>query len=160
MSAAEQIFARRGVATQPLYLRRRFQRRGGDNDRRQQRAAGDAATAASAVNGIAVETSPTSAASRHRPPTSVRLQNLQAQQSTANLAEIKSTGPLVELAAPQASVDAVESFASTVEMFKKPQVIYGFSAYDAATGECYLIELVANDQTVPDRLPNPTSNAT
>lgn len=123
-------------------------------------AADDASTAASVVNGIAVETFANISGIASSATDMVRLQNMQAQQSAANLAQIKRTGPLVELAAPQASADAVENVASTVEMFRKPQVIYGFSAYDAAMGECYLIELVANDLTVPDRLPNATANAT
>ncbi len=36
------------------------------------------------------------------------------------------------------------------------QVIYGFSVYNASTGEAYLVELVPADQDVPDQLPNPT----
>jgi hypothetical protein len=43
---------------------------------------------------------------------------------------------------------------------RKPQVVYGFSVYNSATGECYLIELVPSDLAIPDRLPNPTQNAT
>jgi hypothetical protein len=43
---------------------------------------------------------------------------------------------------------------------RKPQVVYGFSVYNSTTGECYLIELVPSDLASPDRLPNPTENAT
>jgi hypothetical protein len=43
---------------------------------------------------------------------------------------------------------------------RKPQVVYGFSVYNSTTGECYLIELVPNDLAIPDRLPDPTQNAT
>ncbi len=43
---------------------------------------------------------------------------------------------------------------------RKPQVVYGFSVYNSTTGECYLIELVPSDLSIPDRLPNPTQNAT
>jgi hypothetical protein len=122
-------------------------------------AADNASTAASMVNGIAVETFANISGIASSATDMVRLQNMQAQQSAANLAEIKRTGPLVELAA-QVSADAVKNLASTMEMTRKPQVIYGFSAYDATTGECYLIELVANDLTPPDRLPDATANAT
>ena len=44
--------------------------------------------------------------------------------------------------------------------WRKPQVVYGFSVYNSTTGECYLIELVPSDLATPDRLPNPTQNAT
>ena len=40
------------------------------------------------------------------------------------------------------------------------QVIYGFSAYNARTGEAYLVELVPADQDVFDQLPDPTENLT
>ena len=123
-------------------------------------AAGDASTAASAVNGIAVETFTNVSGIASSATDAVRLQNMQAQQSAANLAQIKRSGPLVELAAPQASADAVDNFAGALAIVKKPQAIYGFSAYDATTGECYLIQLVANDLAIPDRLPDATANAT
>ncbi len=74
----------------------------------------------------------------------------------------------VDFASSQTAL-ATESFAfqatdSVVEMAtshrRKPQVVYGFSVYNSTTGECYLIELVPSDLGVPDRLPNPTKNAT
>ena len=66
---------------------------------------------------------------------------------------------------------ATESFAGTFEATdtaaeratfqrRKPQVVYGFSVYNSTSGECYLIELVPSDLAIPDRLPNPTQNAT
>ena len=87
----------------------------------------------------------------------MRMQSLQGQQAAADLALVKQAGPVFEIAATQAPVDADAVFAAAR---RKPQVIYGFSAYEAKTGECYLVELVANDLDVPDRLPNPTENAT
>lgn len=38
--------------------------------------------------------------------------------------------------------------------------IYGFSVYNPATGEAYLVEVVNADQEVPDQIPYPTTNTT
>jgi hypothetical protein len=115
------------------------------------------ATDAAAINGIVVQGldgTSTPAASANEV---LRIQNLQTQQAAADLARIKQTGPQVEIATAQFSADTTEAL---VARSRKPQLIYGFSAYDAKSGECYLIELVANDLTVPDKLPDPTQNAT
>ena len=91
----------------------------------------------------------------------LRLQNLQTQQTAASLAQIKQTGPQVQIMQEQDSMPPVRpSLESSARQTRKPQVVYGFSVYNAATGECYLIELVSTDLTIPDRLPNPTQNAT
>ncbi|WP_434667423.1 hypothetical protein P5W99_38965 [Paraburkholderia sp. A3BS-1L] len=119
-------------------------------------AASGAAAAASAMNGIAVQTFAAANSIASSATDLLRLQNLQTQQAMASLAQIKKAGPQVELTAEQPTAVAVEDFAPS----RKPQVIYGFSAYDAATGECYLIELVATDLAIPDRLPHPSENAT
>lgn len=117
-----------------------------------------AGAAASAINGIVVE-SLASTRSVSSLDAVQRLDSLQAQQAAANLAEIKRNGPQVEIATERlaSGVTEIQSFASTI---RKPQVVYGFSAYDAASGECYLIELVPTDLTIPDRLPGPTKDAT
>jgi hypothetical protein len=40
------------------------------------------------------------------------------------------------------------------------QTIYGFSVYNPATGEAYIVEVVDADLAVPDQLPNATLNTT
>jgi hypothetical protein len=88
----------------------------------------------------------------------LRLDSLQTQQAAADLAQVKASGPQVEIASAQRFTGA--SVGSVTEAVNKPRTVYGFSAYDAETGECYLIELVQNDLAIPDRLPEPTKNAT
>ena len=116
-----------------------------------------AATNPAVINGIVVD----SFESTNSPASSagdlLRMQSLQMQQAAVDLALVKQTGPLVEIATTQIATDMGEDF--DVKR-RKPQVIYGFSAYAAKTGECYLIELVANDLDVPDKLPDPTEYAT
>jgi hypothetical protein len=115
------------------------------------------ATSATPINGILVQSfnlTSTPAASANE---ALRIDSLQAQQAAAHLALIKQTGPQVAIAAVPVSTDTAQTFSRVI---RKPQVIYGFSAYDAQSGECYLIELVATDLNVPDKLPNPTTNAT
>ena len=41
---------------------------------------------------------------------------------------------------------------------RRLQSIYGFSVYNPATGEAYLVEVVDADLTVPDQLPDPAGN--
>ena len=43
---------------------------------------------------------------------------------------------------------------------RRPQTIYGFSVYNPATGEAYIVEVVDADLEVPDQLPLATENAT
>src|ERR1035438_8391258 len=43
---------------------------------------------------------------------------------------------------------------------RQPQAIYGFSVYNPATGEAYIVEVVDADLAVPDQLPDATENAT
>ena len=40
---------------------------------------------------------------------------------------------------------------------RRLQPIYGFSVYNPATGEAYIVEVVNADLTVPDQLPMPTA---
>jgi hypothetical protein len=65
--------------------------------------------------------------------------------------------PYIYAGASEATSAVVERASSKR---RKPHVVYGFSVYNSETGECYLVELVASDLAIPDRLPNPTKNAT
>ncbi len=112
-------------------------------------------TAISAIDGLVLRnlTSPFGSSSSLQ--TDLRAGDLRAQTTAANLAQVKQSGPLVDIAFAAAATTAASSQAS------RPAVIYGFSVYNARTGECYLIELVPTDLAIPDRLlPEPTQNAT
>ena len=65
--------------------------------------------------------------------------------------------PYIYAGASEATSAVVERASSRR---RKPHVVYGFSVYNSETGESYLVELVASDLAIPDRLPNPTKNAT
>jgi hypothetical protein len=65
--------------------------------------------------------------------------------------------PYIYAGASEATSAVVERASS---QRRKPHVVYGFSVYNSETGECYLVELVASDLAIPDRLPNPTKNVT
>ena len=120
------------------------------------------ATAASEIDGIVVQnlTSPL-AASGTAPSLGAALQldSLQAQRTAANLAQVKQTGPQVEIMQLATSLRTT-TLANFSSAGRVPTQIYGFSVYNATTGECYLIELVPTDLNPPDQLPNPTRNAT
>jgi hypothetical protein len=122
------------------------------------------ASAASEVNGVVLQSvtsvlaSNTTASSLDE---SLRLGSLQTQQAAANLAQIKQIGP--QIAIMQGTGNAAASQTSLINSqseARKPQVVYGFSVYNSASGECYLIELVPTDLSIPDQLPDPTQNAT
>ena len=38
--------------------------------------------------------------------------------------------------------------------------IYGYSVFNRSSGEAYLVEVVMNDLSIPDQLPDPTTNVT
>jgi hypothetical protein len=89
------------------------------------------------------------------------LQLKQSQEALANLAEIKVNGPQVLFAAQGSTgITTVSTQMNALDVRRKPLLIYGFSVYNSVTGECYLVELVPTDLTVPDQLPNATKNAT
>ncbi|HZQ43465.1 MAG TPA: hypothetical protein VFA99_09440 [Acidobacteriaceae bacterium] len=92
--------------------------------------------------------------------TALKLQNLQTQQTAANLAQTKQAGPQVAIMEQSSAISSSINLSNLVNQRRKPQVVYGFSVYNAATGECYLIELVATDLTIPNQLPDPTQHAT
>ena len=117
-----------------------------------------AATAASEINGIVVQNLTSTLATSNTAnslETSIQLQTLQTQQSAANLANTKLAGPQLEI-----KQNAVTATGPPRSIIIQPPVIFGFSVNNATTGECYLIELVPTDLTVPNQLPNPTQDAT
>ena len=81
---------------------------------------------------------------------------LETQQAAANLAVTKS------LAAQPDVLQArtVGTVAQTASFARQYQSIFGFSVYNPATGEAYIIEVVNSDLAIPDQLPNPTENLT
>jgi hypothetical protein len=60
----------------------------------------------------------------------------------------------------QARSEATATNVSTVSHAARLQPIFGFSVYNSATGEAYIVEIVDNDQTPPNQLPYPTEDAT
>ena len=67
--------------------------------------------------------------------------------------------------ATQASRDVVQARVEKTASNKttdtrRLQPIYGFSVYNPATGEAYIIEVVDNDLVPPDQLPDATENTT
>lgn len=79
-----------------------------------------------------------------------------AQRMAADLAFTKQLNPPVAVLQDRPSIAGAPP---TPEPTRR-QVIYGFSVYNASTGEAYLIELVPADQDVFDQLPRPTKNLT
>jgi hypothetical protein len=85
--------------------------------------------------------------------------SLQNQQAEADLAAIKNLAPVTGVLQDRAiDTTAVSSSAAIVN--RRFQPIYGFSVYNSATGEAYIIEVVGSDITPPDQLPYPTQNLT
>lgn len=80
----------------------------------------------------------------------------QGQLASADVALAKSMAPG---AAVMQAGDAVAVKKASTYSRHQYQSIFGFSVYNPATGEAYLIELVEADLGLPDRLPNPTTNA-
>jgi hypothetical protein len=81
---------------------------------------------------------------------------LAAQQAAASASASKS---LSMTALPSQQNETLASLTPVDATLRKPQGVFGFSAYSDLTGEAYLIEVVGADLTVPDRLPDPTENA-
>lgn len=81
---------------------------------------------------------------------------LQSQVTEADLATTKSFSPAANVLQDRISVSAQQSL-SFARLY---QPIYGFSVYNPATGEAYIVEVVNADLDVPDQLPNPTQNTT
>ncbi len=79
-----------------------------------------------------------------------------AQRVAAALTVTKELNPPV--AVLQDRLSTAGEPAAVVRQQRK--VIYGFSAYNARTGEAYLVELVPADQDVFDQLPDPKENRT
>ena len=120
------------------------------------------ALAATEVNGIVLQnltSAVTSVASNL--DQARRLGSLQTQQTASNLAQTKQVGPQIAIMQGTSVATASQtSLANSQSEARKPQVVYGFSVYNSASGECYLIELVPTDLNIPNQLPDPTENAT
>ena len=118
------------------------------------------ATEISAINGVVVQnfTSAVGTNTSSSLDQSLRVASLQTQQTAANLAQVKLNGPQIEIM-PQTAISQV-NLGNLIPALRRPQIVYGFSVYNPATGECYLIELVPTDLTIPDQLPDPTQNVT
>ena len=83
-------------------------------------------------------------------------QKLQTQQAAAQLAVTKSLAPLPGVVQTRNAGTGAQAAIYSRQF----QTVFGFSVYNPATGEAYIIEVVNADLTVPDQLPNPTQNAT
>ena len=92
-------------------------------------------------------------------PTAAGAETLTAQKNAAQLAFTKALLPGIAVTQNETSVVMAASPAS-LQATKQRQVLYGFSVYNPATGEAYLIELVPADQDIFDQLPLPTKNLT
>ncbi len=83
----------------------------------------------------------------------------QNQQAQADLAFTKNLAPVTDVVQNHVSDIATVSSAAAI-LRRRYQPIYGFSVYNSATGEAYLVEVVGSDITPPDRLPYATQNLT
>jgi hypothetical protein len=97
-------------------------------------------------------------------PTAAGAAQLTAQSNAAELAVTKALLPGIAVTQNDVTQNAI-SAVKTVnpeppQAARQRQVLYGFSVYNPATGEGYLIELVPADQDVFDQLPRPTKNLT
>jgi hypothetical protein len=81
-----------------------------------------------------------------------------AQRRAAGVAFAKNLAPGVAVTQDRPVIGvAVDTGTSRPS---RRQTIYGYSVYNANTGEAYLVELVPYDQDIPDQLPRPTENLT
>jgi hypothetical protein len=90
-------------------------------------------------------------------PARQSLELLQSQQVSANQAITKSLAPAVEVTQ---AVDAATATRTDTFARRQYQPIYGFSIYNAGTGEAYIVEVVGTDLTTPNQLPSATQNVT
>ncbi len=85
----------------------------------------------------------------------------QSQQDQVELAVVKNQSPVTNTVQEHVSDAAITTVASSVANLKpRYQPIFGYSVYNPATGEAYIVEVVGTDLTPPDQLPNPTEDAT
>jgi hypothetical protein len=82
---------------------------------------------------------------------------LAAQQAAATTSSAKNLIAMPQFTQEKDIEAAVPAAAAASRGPSEP--IYGFSVYNQASGEAYLVEVVMADLTVPDRLPDPTQNA-
>jgi hypothetical protein len=84
------------------------------------------------------------------------LASQQQQESNAAQATTKTATPQVEVTQSRSAATGAQS---EIAERRDYESIYGFSVYNSATGEAYLIELVDADLDVPDQIPLTTENA-
>ena len=86
-------------------------------------------------------------------------QSLAVQQAQESFAALGVTKAMT----PQVDVTQARSFASGEQRDEAASRdydnIYGFSIYNSATGEAYLVEVVGADLNIPDQIPYTTENA-
>ena len=82
-------------------------------------------------------------------------------QASQQQQESKAAQGATKIATPQVEVIQSRSAAGLRKeaAARRYQSIYGFSVYNSATGEAYLIELVDADLDIPDQIPYTTENA-
>jgi hypothetical protein len=88
-------------------------------------------------------------------PARQSFERLQMQQSTANLAVMKSLAPAAEVTQARFTGQTTTTQTSARRRYEP---IWGFSVYNSGTGEAYIVELVNADLDIPDQLPQPTKN--
>jgi hypothetical protein len=85
--------------------------------------------------------------------------SLQKQQAQVEFSSTKTLSPVTN-AVQDHVTDITVSAASAAITRRRFQTIYGFSVYNAATGEAYIVEVVGSDLTVPDQIPYATRDQT
>jgi hypothetical protein len=81
-----------------------------------------------------------------------------ATTSPDEVAETKAEMPALEVTQARTAGEQVPT--QTAQENRRLQAIYGFSVYNPATGEAYIVEVVDADLGLPDQLPDPTVNTT
>lgn len=84
------------------------------------------------------------------------LQTKQLQTAAANLAVTKTTTSVPNVT-QELETGIRKIFSPTIRSSTQP--IYGFSVNNPGSGESYIIEVIPSDDTIPNVLPHPTSNA-
>ncbi len=85
--------------------------------------------------------------------------SLQNQQVQVEFSATKTLEPVTNAVQDHVSGITVSSSSAAV-LRRRFQTIYGFSVYNTATGEAYIVEVVGSDLTVPDQIPYPTRDQT
>jgi hypothetical protein len=86
------------------------------------------------------------------------VRTLEAQKSAAAVSAAKNLAPTVSVLQERTGEFSANSGATLVGA-RRFQPVVGFTVFDAATGEGYIVELVEADLTPPDQLPDAAANA-